>query len=183
MDFGPSLRPVEIRAEAVDASGTRIAGVSRLVNLPASSARLDILLERNGLGAPSAARLVATSVRKETPVRLTLTLDGKSLAVSPDGRAALPALDLSQAHVLSGVAEFAKDAIARADLALGGGIADESGSRLTAVPVRLMLRARSPTAESLEGPPPSGRSERYRSSRWRDPRRPFCSCAIPTARS
>ena len=148
IDFGPSLRPVEIRAEAVDDSGTRIAGISRLVNLPASSARLDILLERNGLGAPSAARLVATSVRKETPVRLTLALDGKSIPVGPDGRAALPALDLSQAHVLSGVAEFAKDAIARADLALGGGIVDESGSRLTAVPVRVASGVE-PTVQSV----------------------------------
>jgi len=148
VDFGPSLRPVEIRAEAIDASGARIAGVSRLVNLPASAARLDILLERSALGAPSAARLVATSVRKETPLRLALTLDGKPLAVSPDGRATLPALDLSQAHVLSGVAEFAKDAVARADIAIGGGIADESGSRLTALAVRVASDAE-PTVESL----------------------------------
>ncbi len=148
VDFGRELRPVEITAEAIDGAGKRLAGASRLVNLPASAARLDILLDRNTLGAPSAARLVATSVRAETPVRLTLTLDGRPIPITADGRAALPPIDLRQAHVLSGVAEYARDAVARADVAVGGGVADESGSKLTAVAVR-MSGGVEPTVEDL----------------------------------
>ena len=149
VDFG-RLRPLEITAEAVDASGQRLAGVSRLVNLPTSAARLEILLERNALGVPTEARLVATSVRREAPSRLSLTLDGHPIAVGADGRALLPPVDLKTAHVLSGTADFAKDAVARADVALGGGVADESGSRLTAVALRVGPGANL-TAESLAG--------------------------------
>ena len=149
VDFGRELRPHEFTAAAMDASGNRIAAATRLVNLPAPASRVDVLIDRaNGLA--SAARLVATSLRGQKPVRETLTLDGKPLALDAESRARLPKLDLAQTHVLSASAVFGEDTVARADVALGGGLADESGSRLTAVAIRLEGGA-SPTVESLTG--------------------------------
>ncbi len=137
VDFGDELKPHEVSAEALGPAGERLARVSQLVNLPMPPARLDILVTRSPTGVPIGARLVATSVRRSQPIRLTLALDGTNLALDRNGEARLPTLDLRQAHVLSATAEFDRDAIARADVALGGGVADESGSRLTAVPLRV----------------------------------------------
>jgi hypothetical protein len=150
VDFGRALRPHELVAAAVDASGDRIASVSRVVNLPAPAARLDILVERNPSGVPAGARLVASSVLRKKPLRLSLALDSRSLTVDKSGYAALPRLDLKQTHVLSGVAQFAEDAIARSEVAIGGEIIDESGSRLTAVPIRVPPGSNL-TADALKG--------------------------------
>lgn len=150
VDFGRSLRPHELVAVAVDAQGDRIASVSRVVNLPAPAARLDILIERSPSGVPVGVRLVASSVRREKPLRLSLALDEGALTVDESGYAALPALDLKQTHVLSGVAQFAEDAIARSEVAIGGEITEESGSRLTAVPIRVPPGS-NPTADGLKG--------------------------------
>jgi len=149
VDFGRELRPHEFTAAAMDAAGNRIASVSRLVNLPAPATRVDILVDLVK-GRPSGARLVATSLRGEKPVRESLTLDGRPVALDADGRAVFPGLDLAQTHVLSATAEFGEDTVARADVALGGGVADESGSRLTAVALRVEGGA-SPTPETLTG--------------------------------
>jgi len=150
VDFGRSLRPHEVTATAVDAKGDRIASASRVVNLPAPAARLDILIDRNASGIPAGVRLVASSVRRDKPLRLSLTLDESVLAVDENGHAQLPPLDLKQTHVLTGMAQFTEDAIARSEFAIGGEIADESGSRLTAVAVRIPPGA-SLTAEALRG--------------------------------
>lgn len=150
INFGTDLRPHELTAEAVDAVGERLTGVSRLINLPAPSARLDILIGRGPEGTPRSARLVSASPRQEKPARLELTLDGKPLALDADGRAVLPRMDLRQTHILSGVADFAQDVVARSDVAIGGGIADESGSKLTAIALRV-ARGTEPSVESLAG--------------------------------
>lgn len=150
VDFGRDLRPHELVAAAMNASGDRIASVSRIVNLPAPESRLDLLLERKRSRPPSSVRLVATSLTREKPTRQSLTLDGRTVELDAGGRAALPPLDLSQTHVLSATAEFTQDSVARADLAIGGGIQDESGSRLTAVALRVDPGS-SPTVESLRG--------------------------------
>ncbi|MFY9550733.1 MAG: hypothetical protein WAU32_06240 [Thermoanaerobaculia bacterium] len=108
------------------------------------------MVERNGLGTPVSARMIATSVLKEQPARRTVSLDSAPLTLDAQGRAALPSLDLTQAHVLSGLAEFSADAVARADVAFGGGVTDEAGSRLTAVPIRITGRE-IPTLGTLKG--------------------------------
>jgi hypothetical protein len=136
VDFGTELRPHVMAAIARDASGREVGRAVRAVNVPQAPARLEILVERNGLGVPTAARLVATSVLKEKPVRRMLSLDGAALALDEGGQAPLPRLDLHVTHVLSATAEFSADAVARADLAFGGGVSEEAGSRLTAVALR-----------------------------------------------
>ncbi len=150
IDFGHDLRPHELVAAAMNAAGDRIASVSRIVNLPAPESRLDLLIERKGSRPPSSIRLVATSLTREKPLRQSLTLDGRPLALDAEARAALPPLDLALTHVLSATAEFTQESVARADLAIGGGIQDESGSRLTAVAIRVSSDD-NPTVESLRG--------------------------------
>ena len=148
VDFGTDLKPHVVAAIARDASGREVGRAQRPVNVPQAPAHLEILLERNGLGAPAAARLVATSVLKEKPARQTLALDGVPLMLDGGGRALLPRLDMKTAHVLSATAEFSADAVARADLVLGGEVAEEAGSKLTAVAVRTS-GGPAPTVESL----------------------------------
>ena len=150
VNFGHDLKPHELVAAAMNAAGDRIASVSRIVNLPAPESRLDLLIERKGSRPPSSIRLVATSVTREKPLRQSLTLDGRPLALDAEARAALPPLDLTQTHVFSAAAAFTQDSVARADLAIGGGIQDESGSRLTAVAIRVSSDD-NPTLESLRG--------------------------------
>jgi hypothetical protein len=81
--------------------------------------------------------LISTSVLGDHPTRRRLKLDGRLLSVDDDGRAALPKLDLSQAHILLATADYSSNTFARAEFAIGGDVADAAGSRLTAVPIRL----------------------------------------------
>jgi hypothetical protein len=155
VDFGFELRPHELVARALDGGGKEIARVARWINTPQPPARLEILIERDGEGRPRAARLVATSVRREAPLRQRLKLDGSALAFDESGRAVLHGLDMSRVHVLSAVADFSGDAIARTDVAFGGDVGEAAASQLTAVPVRLRgPREPTPeqTAQALRGP-------------------------------
>lgn len=150
VDFGEELRPHELVSTALDSNGREVGRVARWVNTPQAPARLEILLERDGEGRPVSARMVATSVRRDQPLSRRLKLDGLALRLDASGRASLPPLDLAEVHWLSGVVDFSADAIARADLAFGGTVVDEAGSRLTAVAVRLR-GTQVPTLEVLTG--------------------------------
>lgn len=164
VDFGKELRPHELKSTGFDVEGREVGRISRWINTPQAPARLEILLEPEGEGRPASARMIATSVRREQPLRRRLKLDGVILDLDANGRAVLPPLDLAEVHLLSGVADFSDDAIARADVAFGGAVTDEAGSRLTAVPVRLR-RKEVPTLEALR-------------SAFRGPRGPVIPVAI-----
>jgi len=140
VDFGEALRPHELVAIALDRSGREVGRVSRWVNTPQPPARVEILIERDEKGRPRSARMVATSVRRQAPVRRSLTLDSRKLDIDAAGQATLPKLDLTRVHVLRAVVDYSRDAIARAEIAFGGDVGDASGSVLTAVAVRLTGR-------------------------------------------
>ena len=137
VDLGEELRPHRISAAALDGAGRLVARAERRINVPQPAARLEILIERDASGGPVAVQLIATSVLGDRPDRLRLKLDGRSMAVDGEGRAALPKLDLSQVHVLAAVADYSSTAFARAEVAIGGDVSDAAGSRLTAVPIRV----------------------------------------------
>jgi hypothetical protein len=164
IDFGQELRPHELVSAGLASDGREVARAARSVNTPQAPARLDILLERDGAGRVAFARMFATSVRREVPIRRQLKLDRVALRLDESGRASLPALDLAEVHVLSGIVDFSADAIARSDLAFGGAVEDEAGSRLTAVPVRLR-GGEVPTLDTLR-------------STFRGPRGPVTPVAI-----
>src|SRR5262249_42266639 len=150
LDFGPALRPHELVATAYDGAGREVGRAVRRVNTPQPAVRLDILLDENALGRPAGARLISTSVRGDRPIRRSLKLDGKRLDLGADGRAVLPALDLERVHVLSAVADYGQDALARTDVAFGGGSLGQAGSRLTAIPI-LLTGGQAPGIEDLRG--------------------------------
>lgn len=149
IDLGSELRPHDVVAVARDGEGRELGRARREINVAQPSARLDIVLERDKRGKPASARLVATSVVRDSPVRESLSLDGAPLTLT-EGRAVLPALDLEQVHVLTGEAEFAETSSARVDLAFGGGASDVAETRLSSVPIRVSGDS-TPTAASLSG--------------------------------
>jgi hypothetical protein len=138
IDFGSGLLPHELVATARDGSGREVGRTRRSLNTPQSPAKIEILMERDHDGRPIAARVLATSVRRDHPVRVSLKLDGSLLVLDSKLRAGIPTrLDLSRTHVLSATADFSGDAIARTDVAFGGDLGDAAISGLTAVPLRL----------------------------------------------
>lgn len=137
VDLGSELKPHVIAALALDTRGHEVGRVARELNVPHGPAQVDILVQRDRLDRPIAAKLVATSVLRDSPLERTLTFDGAALLLDGNAQAALPPFDASQTHILTGVARFPNDVEARADLALGGVVTESSGARLTAIALRV----------------------------------------------
>jgi len=135
VDFGREFSPHELVARALDGRGEEVARTRQWINLPRPPAETQILLERDAFGRAVAARLAWASLMGPEPERVSLTFDGRALALDADRRATLPPHDVAIAHVLTAQLDFANDVHSRNDLVLGGGSAGEAGSELTAVPV------------------------------------------------
>lgn len=150
LDFGDEYAPHELVARAYDGKGKEIGFARQWINLPRAAAEVEILIEKDASGKPAAAQLTWASRLGPNPSTVSLTLDGRELELDASRRAALPKLDLSGPHVLTADVEFSTDLRGRADMVLGGGRADETGTELTAVPV-LVRSGDPPTAKSLEG--------------------------------
>lgn len=150
VDFGDEYAPHELAARAYDAKGKEIAFTRQWINLPRAAAEVEILIEKDASGKPAAAKLAWASRLGPHPSKVSLTLDGDDLVLDEHRRAALPPLDLSGPHVLTADVEFSDDLRGRADMVLGGGRADETGTELTAVPV-VGASGDAPTVKSLEG--------------------------------
>jgi hypothetical protein len=150
VDFGEEYAPHELVARAFDAKGKLIATARQWINLPRAAAEVEILVEKDSFGKPAAAKLSWASRLGPRPSKVSLTLDGNELVLDEHRRAALPPLDLSNPHVLTADVEFSNDLRSRADLVLGGDLADEAGSELTAVPI-IGRSDEPPPAKSLEG--------------------------------
>lgn len=147
IDFGSVLVPHELVARALDAGGQEVARTRQWVNLPRPPAEVEIVLE--GTGNPSKARLTWQSRTGEEPTSIQLTLDGRPLALGPDGRASLPSYDPESAHVLSAELHFPSNVVARRDAVFGGRYGSAVSTDLTAVPVR--VRRGKLTEAALQG--------------------------------
>lgn len=150
VDLGDEYAPHELVARAYDDKGKEIAMARQWINLPRAAAEVEILIEKDASGKPAAARLSWASRLGPHPSKVSLAIDGRELPLDANRRAALPRLDLSSPHVLTAEAEFSKDLRGRADMVLGGGRADETGTELTAVPV-LGRAGDAPATKALEG--------------------------------
>jgi hypothetical protein len=170
VDFGPGLLPHHLVARGLDARGREVAAAEQWLNLPRPPAEVEVVLERAAEGPPRAVRLTWQSVTNERPAAISLTLDGKPLALDGDGRAMLPPPPapprsaaragrlkppprnpVSAAHVLSAELNFAGGIVARKDLALGDDYGDEVSTDLTAFAVRLRKGGELPPAARLQG--------------------------------
>jgi hypothetical protein len=138
-------------ARALDAEGREIAAARQWVNVPRPAAELQILLERNDAGVARSARLLWESLLPGPPHALSVSLDGRPLAVSGREPFSIPAYSAETTHLLSASAEFDNGVRCRADLVLGGQAATETGSALTAIPVRFDRGIPLPEPASLAG--------------------------------
>jgi hypothetical protein len=151
VDLGADLRPRQLTARGLDAAGNEIARVTQWVNLPRPPAEVEIVLEKRQDGTPQAALLAWQSVNGVKPVSIGVSLDGQPLVVDEQGRAALPARDLTVTHVLSAELWFPPGLLARKDVVYGGEYGSEVSAELTAVPVRVHRGASLPPSEDLQG--------------------------------
>jgi hypothetical protein len=150
VDFGPDLLPHQIVARALDAKGNELARAEEWANLPHPPAKVEVILEREKLDPPKAARIVWTDLKGEKPSSRLLTFDGAPLPLDAAGRAVLPAHDLKSLHVLTAEVGFPSGRTARKEIAYGGEYGTEVSTELTAVPVRAR-RGGLPPAEKLGG--------------------------------
>jgi hypothetical protein len=138
VDLGAGPMPHRLAAVARDVSGREVGRATQGVNLGDERATLSALLERDAATQqPTSVRLAWNSVEDARPQAVVVTLDGKALPVADPNRVAIPKLAMSEPHVLAAEATFVGGTRARADLAFGGDIAEETKSQLTAVAVRV----------------------------------------------
>jgi hypothetical protein len=134
-DFGPTLRPHELRAVARGEDGSELGRTTQLVNLPRSNAEVEIVLKTGATGEPDAVRVVTESGERLQPLAVFVTFDGSALAQSSGGRYELPDHDPRQIHIVSAEAHFPDGVTARQDVTFGGTFGSRVATELTAVPV------------------------------------------------
>ena len=150
IDFGQDLQPHEIVARALDAKGNEIARAQEWANLPHPLTKVEVILEREKLGPPKAAKIVWTDLKGEEPAARLLLFDGVPATLDADGRAVLPPHDLKSIHVLAAEVDFPSGRSARKEIAYGGEYGTEVSTELTAVPVRVR-QGKLPPAGQLGG--------------------------------
>jgi hypothetical protein len=136
VDFGSHLLPRRLVARAIDRHGQEIASVEQRINLPRAAAETQIVLERDDTGTPRTARLVWQSLEGESPKRVELLLDSRSIPVDSDLRAKLPAIDNAQPHLLRARLVSRLGVVSDSEVAFGGGLEDATTAELTAVVIR-----------------------------------------------
>jgi hypothetical protein len=151
VDLGRDLRPHTLVVRALDAKGGEIARATQWINLPRPPAEVNLVLEKNGDGAPREAQLTWQSVSGVKPASISLTLDGEPLTVDKTGRATLPPRDLQSLHVLTADLWFPPGVTAHQDAAYGGEYGSEVSTELTALPVRLAAGGSLPDPGQLGG--------------------------------
>jgi hypothetical protein len=153
VDFGARPRPHFLEAIGFDAEGREVSRASQWVNMPRAESEARLLLERDpGSGLPTAARVTWADVQAADPVEVRASLDGTPLPVLDGGaRVILPPVDPANIHLLTVEVEFPEQRLARTDVALGGDLAGEVQTELTAVPLTRDDPRTLPTAASLAG--------------------------------
>src|SRR3954463_13251602 len=150
VDFGADLQPHEIVARALDAQGNEIARAQDWATLPHPHTKVEVILEREKLEPPKAAKVVWTDLKGEKPAARLLTFDGVPVTLDAAGRAVLPPHDLKSVHVITVEVDFPSGRSARKEIAYGGEYGSEISTELTAVPVRVR-QGKLPPAWKLRG--------------------------------
>jgi hypothetical protein len=150
IDLGPQLAPHELVARALDAGGTELARARQWINMPRPPAEAGILLERDGEGRAVAARISWQNVMGEEPERVSVSFDGRPIAMDALRRVKIPAHSADVVHVVTVELDFESGLRSRDDVAFGGGAGGEAQSELTAVPIR-MAKKRKLEPASFQG--------------------------------
>ncbi len=105
--------------------------------MPRPPAEAGILLERDAQGRAVAARVTWENVMGEEPQNVTVSFDGRPIAMDALRRVKIPAHAADVVHVVTVELDFASGLQSRDDVAFGGGAGGEAQSELTAVPIRM----------------------------------------------
>ena len=140
IDLGPALSPHELVARALDEKGSEITRVRQWINMPRPPAEAKILLERDAKGRVKAATIAWQNLMGEEPSKISVSFDGRPVAIDAFRRVIIPPYAPEVSHVLTVELDFESGMSSRDDLAIGGGAGDEARSELTAVPVRRTTR-------------------------------------------
>ena len=118
--------------------------------MPRPPAEAGILLERDAQGRAVAARVTWENVMGEEPQQVTVSFDGRPIAMDALRRVKIPAHAADVVHVVTVELDFASGLQSRDDVAFGGGAGGEAQSELTAVPIR-MTKKRKLVPASFQG--------------------------------
>jgi hypothetical protein len=124
-------------ARALDAGGGELARARQWINMPRPPAEAGILLERDAEGRAVAARIAWQNVMGEQPERVSVSFDGRPIAMDALRRVKIPAHSPDVVHVVTVELDFESGLRSRDDVAFGGAAGGEAQSELTAVPIRL----------------------------------------------
>jgi hypothetical protein len=164
VDFGRSIVPAALVADGYDAKGNEVTRVTQTLNLPRPPAEFVIALQNDGQGTPVAATLRWEHLMAAKPVRLSLTVDQKSIRLDDKASARLPRLDMNHPHVIAAEMTFDDGFSTRRELIAGGAVSYTADSQLTR------------TAVAIASPAPDHPCALQPS---RTARRSSSSCSIP----
>jgi hypothetical protein len=136
VDFGPSITPADLVAVGYDGHGNEVARVSQPVNVPRPFAEFVIALKNDAKGVPVSAELNWENLLGSRPVRSSLTVDGKSVALDKTFSGRLPPLNMKRPHVIAAEMRFPDGIVSRRELVIGGELGYTAEAELTPVGVR-----------------------------------------------
>ncbi len=146
VDLG-SLTPHRLEADGFDARGKLLSHAEQWLNVPRSQAEARLVIEDDGAGHKTHARLTWENVSGEDPTGVEIRFDGVTLEVTDPSRFALPPTNLAEPHFLVAKVSFPSSTVAQAEAVFGGRFGDEVETELTAFPLRVL--ARKPNKDSL----------------------------------
>lgn len=151
INFGSHLLPHRLAAIAMDAEGHELARAEQTVNMPRPPAEAQIVLDRDATGKPSTAQILWQSLDADKPKEVSLTLDGRQIALDAGLRADIAGTDATRPHIMRARAVSPQGVVAESEIAFGGGLETQSGSQLTAIPIRVSPPDATLTPSSLGG--------------------------------
>lgn len=151
IDLGGEIAPHELVAVAIDANGRRLGEARQWVNRATSAAEARFVLERDGAGRATQARLVWLCPANPNPASISVSFDGRPLEVATPERFPLPIHDAETSHILLADLVFPGGGTATAVASFGGKKTDDALQELTAVPVRISRGTRLPKVEEMNG--------------------------------
>lgn len=147
VDLGAEIAPHELVAVASDAAGNELGRARQWLNLPRPAAVLEVTAEASPEGG-GVARVAWATLGGAAPLAVRAVFDGRTLPLADPATVPLPPYDAELPHLLRVEADFPGGLAASRELVLGGTLAEETSTELTAVPV--LLPARRAHAEEIE---------------------------------
>jgi hypothetical protein len=149
IDLGPELAPHVLTAIASDSEGHESGRAVQLLNVPRPAAEAHFLLDRDPSGIITAARMSWESSAGRDPQEVTVSLDGRPLALEDNQYIDLQGIDSSQFHFLQADLMFSDQVRATTQIAFGGEYLDSASAELTSLTVIPRGKRKQPKPEEM----------------------------------